>query len=546
MAPADLGSQAGSEQASDLGSPAGSVQASDLGSPAGSALPAVLGPPAVSAPLSGSVGASGSGDDDRDVVARLLGRSPSGAFTVVVRRRDGSPVVIENEPWLADGTPMPTRYWLVDPALRAAVGRLEAAGGVRRAAAEVDPVALAAAHERYRAERDAEVARRRRSPEAERSGAASWPAPRGGVGGTRQGVKCLHAHLAWLLAGGDDPVGRWVATQVPLDGVVPRAVPVLRTTSVSDAPVAAVDCGTNSTRLLVVDGLGTALDRRMRITRLGAGVDVERRLAPDAIERTVAALSEYRQVMDRFGVREGRLVATSAARDAVNAEVLLDRAAAVTGLDVEVLSGDEEGRLSFAGATARLPAGWPRTDRVLVVDIGGGSTELVVGTPSDPDGAVAVSLDVGCVRVTERYLSGDPPSATAVQAARRAVAELVDQARRTLPAVPPGGGMIGLAGTVATVAMLAHRVPVYDRDEVHHRTIDQDHVESWLARLAGESVAARRREPGMVKGRADVIVGGVLVLAEVMRAFGMPRCLASEDDILDGLAASVLARRAAR
>ncbi len=144
-----------------------------------------------------------SDQDDLDAVTRLLGRRPAGAFTVVVRHADGSPMVIANAPFLDDGTPMPTRYWLVDPTLREAVSRLESTGGVRQAEVEVDPTALAAAHTRYAAERDATVADDHVGPR-----------PSGGVGGTRQGVKCLHAHLAWWLAGGDDPVGEWVVGQI--------------------------------------------------------------------------------------------------------------------------------------------------------------------------------------------------------------------------------------------------------------------------------------------------------------------------------------------
>jgi len=152
---------------------------------------------------------------DEEAVAALLGRDPGGGFTVVVRRDDGSPVVIANEPFLRDGTPMPTRYWLVDPDLRALVGRLEAAGGVREAEAEVDAGALADCHRRYAAERDALVP-------------AGWtgPRPSGGVGGTRQGVKCLHAHLAWWLAGGDDPVGAWAAGRLGLTRGVSGARPL--------------------------------------------------------------------------------------------------------------------------------------------------------------------------------------------------------------------------------------------------------------------------------------------------------------------------------
>lgn len=308
------------------------------------------------------------------------------------------------------------------------------------------------------------------------------------------------------------------------------------------APVAAIDCGTNSTRLLVVDGHGTALARDMHITRLGQGVDATRRLSPDAIERTVAVLARYRQVMDRLGVGRARLAATSAARDAANAGDFLDRAAAVTGVAPEILAGDEEGRLSFAGATAHLPDGWPGDQVVLVVDIGGGSTELVVGRPDGAGPPVAVSVDVGCVRVTERHLGDDPPSAEQLAAARRAVGHELDRARRALPPVPAGAWAVGLAGTVSTLAMLVGGVARYDRRRVHHTTLTRHDVEHWLGRLAGEDAAARRGEPGMVEGRVDVIVGGVVVLAEVMAAFGTPRCLVSEDDILDGLAASLLRR----
>jgi hypothetical protein len=158
-------------------------------------------------------GTAQTGDDE--AVAALLGRDPGGGFTVVLRRDDGSPVVIANEPFLRDGTPMPTRYWLVDPDLRTLVGRLEAAGGVREAEAEVDAGALADGHRRYAAERDALVP-------------AGWtgPRPSGGVGGTREGVKCLHAHLAWWLAGGDDPVGAWAAGRLGLTRGVGGARPL--------------------------------------------------------------------------------------------------------------------------------------------------------------------------------------------------------------------------------------------------------------------------------------------------------------------------------
>lgn len=464
---------------------------------------------------------------ERDTVARLLGRVPAGAFTVAVRRPDGTPAVIENAPLLDDGRPMPTRYWLVDPALREAVSRLEAGGGVRRAAAAVPEAAVAEAHARYAARRD------RALPVGHHG-----PVPSGGVGGTRRGVKCLHAHLAWYLAGGDDPVGRWTAGEL----AVRRAEFVVESGAVDDSrgPVAAVDCGSNSTRLLVKASDGTVLEREMRITRLGEGVDATHRLSPEAMERTLSVLRDYRRSMDARAVTRVRVVATSAARDARNAEEFESAAAAITGTPPEILSGEEEGRLSFAGATAHLPPGAAGSGPVLVVDIGGGSTELVVGRP-DTVGDVAIrSLDIGCVRVTERFLPRDPPSAEDLTQARHAVREQIAAAQRDLPALAPDSLLVGLAGTVSTLACLELALSEYDRARVHHATLPRDVVEGWLGTLSSEDSRARLARPGMTAGREDVIVGGVLILAVVMERFGRDVCLVSEDDILDGLAASLL------
>ena len=468
-------------------------------------------------------------DADRAAVARLLGRPPSGAFSVAVRRRDGTPAVIENDPFLDDGTPMPTRYWLVDDELRDAVSRLEAAGGVRRAEAAVDPDAVADAHARHGAERDHAI-----------PATHAGPRPTGGVGGTRRGVKCLHAHVAWYLAGGDDPVGRWAAGQLGLD--VSGYVVVRGVVDAPLGPVAAVDCGTNSTRLLVVGADGAVLDRRMRITRLGEGVDATHELAPEAIGRTLAVLGEYRQLMDRHGVVRTRVVATSAARDAENAPEFLAAAADVIGCRPEVLSGADEGELSFTGATAHLPDDMVDAGTVLVVDIGGGSTELVVGDVGRraPGAAVAtVSLDIGCVRVTERFMHHDPPLGHELAAARQAVDADVGRARAMLPPLSPGAPLVGLAGTVSTIAALDQGLTDYERSRIHHAVLSRTTVDHWLEVLAGEDNAARLSRPGMMEGRADVIASGALILAAVMTGFDRDACLVSEDDILDGLAASI-------
>ena len=252
-----------------------------------------------------------------------------------------------------------------------------------RAEAEVDPDELAAAHARYGAERQAELPTDHQGPR-----------PDFGVGGTRVGVKCLHAHYAWFLAGGDDPVGRWVDRQLtdPTGGNPFMTGPLY----------AAIDCGTNSTRLLISDGRTPAV-RLMRITRLGQGVDRTGRLDPEAIERTLAVLREYRAEMDRHGVGTVRMAATSASRDAANRDEFLGAAEEILGARPELLSGDEEAEMSFAGATADLdPADGP----FLVVDIGGGSTEFAVGA-SRLEGSI--SVDMGCVRMTEKYLQHDPP-----------------------------------------------------------------------------------------------------------------------------------------
>ena len=305
------------------------------------------------------------------------------------------------------------------------------------------------------------------------------------------------------------------------------------------AVVAAVDCGTNSTRLLVVGPDGTVMHREMRITRLGQDVDATGALAEEAVARTLAVLRDYRRVMDELGVDRARLVATSAARDAANAASFLDAARVVTGVTPELLSGDDEGRLSFAGATAALPPGMAGAGPVLVVDIGGGSTELVVGTPGDVASARAVSLDMGCVRVTERFFAHDPPPPAELAAADDTVRAALGAARRVLPPLPPGGTVVGLAGTVSTVAALQLGLARYRREAIHHALLDPADVRRWLEVLGAEDAAARLRRPGMVEGRADVILGGVLVLWCVMDVFERGTCLVSEDDILDGLAASL-------
>jgi len=272
----------------------------------------------------------------------------------------------------------------------------------------------------------------------------------------------------------------------------------------------------------------------MRITRLGAGVNQSGRLSADAIERTLAVLRDYRAEMDRHDLAGVRITATSAARDALNRADFFEPAAAIIGTEPELLSGDEEARLSFLGATAELD---PLDGPFLVADIGGGSTELAVGAVRCEG---AVSIDVGCVRMTEAYLHSDPPAAEELSGCLQVLRMYWEDVRRDLPIVDAATRFVGLAGTVSSVAMVEQGLTAYDRDRVHHFTLTKAAVEDVFRTLATESLADRVHNPGLERERADVIVGGCCVLVSLMRTFGFDECLVSEADILDGLIASQL------
>lgn len=305
--------------------------------------------------------------------------------------------------------------------------------------------------------------------------------------------------------------------------------------------VGAIDIGTNSVRLLVADR-GDAdprtpiatVERLMRITRLGQGVHADRRLQPDAIERTLTVLREYRGIMDRLGVDRARATATSAARDAANRDDFFAAAASVLGFAPEVISGAEEAALSFRGATLGLP---DLPAPYLVVDIGGGSTEFVVGTDR-PTGLV--SIDIGCVRITERFLHSDPPAPEELSNAIAHVRDHLSDVAREVPDLHDARSLIGVAGTVSSTAMVEQGLSGYDRDRVHHFRLTRAAVEDVFRTLATEAVAQRRHNPGLEPGRVDVIVGGLVVLVAILRTFGFDGLLVSESDILDGLALSLL------
>lgn len=310
--------------------------------------------------------------------------------------------------------------------------------------------------------------------------------------------------------------------------------------------VAALDCGTNSLRLLVVDldparGRAVELDRRTTIVRLGQGVDRSGALEPKALARTFATLDDYAAVIARLGVRADavRVVATSAVRDVSNRAAFVSGVATRIGVAPEVISGDEEAALAYAGASRDLIGRSDLASPLVVVDIGGGSTEVVTGRMADGGQSADVagqSLDVGSVRVTERYLHSDPPSGSEVAA----VTAAVDDALDTLGArLTSAGTLVGVAGTITTVAAMALGLSTYNRQRIHHAWIDTAGLLAATDRLVAMPVAQRRELGFMHPGRADVIGGGALILAAVVRRIGVPGLLVSEHDILDGIAWSL-------
>ena len=352
----------------------------------------------------------------------------------------------------------------------------------------------------------------------------------------------------------------------------------------SPRPVAVVDCGTNTTRLLIDDGDGLGL-RLQRITSLGRGAEADGRLGDDAIGRVLDALGEYREVMSDYGVQAARAVATSAARDAANGPEFLQRASDALGVEVEMLDGPTEARYSFAGATSGLyphrggieatadtgagsnASAVPRARAALVLDIGGGSTEFAYGTlsramagrhqpQSDPDSAAfaggaagpdghldaAVSVDMGSVRWTERFFGADPPRPEELSAAISVARLHLDDIDREHPVIGRGAGaaqLVGVAGTITTVAAVEIGLDPYDPEVIDGFVLTRAAAEDVFRTLATERLADRIHNPGLHPDRAPVIVGGCCILVAVMRHWDIDDCIVRERDLLDGIAAEL-------
>lgn len=306
----------------------------------------------------------------------------------------------------------------------------------------------------------------------------------------------------------------------------------------------AIDVGTNSVRLLVAEVVAEGrdaplqtIDRRMHITRLGQGVDATRRLRPDAIARTLDVFREYRAVLEELGVERVRATTTSASRDATNRDDFFGPAADVLGFELELISGEEEAGLSFLGATAELGAN-PALHApapFLVVDIGGGSTEFVVGTDK-PE--ALVSINVGCVRITEQFLHSDPPAPEELSNAVAAMRDHLADVDREVPGALDAATIVGLAGTITTMAAIELGLAERGSEAFHHFRLTRSAAEEVFRTLAVEPIELRKHNPGLEPGRADVIVGGAIVLVSIMRHYDADSVLVSEADILDGLVRS--------
>lgn len=510
-------------------------------------------------------------DADVEAFKQQLGRPPRGLRAIAHRCPCGQPDVVETAPRLPDGTPFPTTYYLTCPRAASAIGTLEANGVMKEMTERLqsDPELAAAyrsAHEDYIARRDAiEVLE-------------GFPS----AGGMPDRVKCLHVLVGHSLAAGPgvNPLGDEALAMLPEwwrkgPCVQPLQAPdpadefpgeaqdeatdptAIRSGVFAKRPlvpegfsrVAAVDCGTNSIRLLVADvavstgasGAGATgelleLDRRMTIVRLGQDVDRTGRLAPEALERTFAACRDYAEVIRELGAEKVRFVATSASRDASNRDEFVRGVVDILGVEPEVISGEQEAEFSFTGATKELTGRDDMTRPYLVVDIGGGSTEFVVG---DDHVRAARSVDIGCVRMTERHLVSDgavtdPPTEDQIAAMRADIERALDLAEETVP-LREARTLVGLAGSVTTVSSIAQDLPEYDADRIHHSRISLDKVREITEWLLHSTHAERAAVPSMHPGRVDVIAAGALVLLSIMERIGAAEVVVSEHDILDGI-----------
>ena len=458
----------------------------------------------------------GSQESLDQIVADLLGRRPQGRYEVAVARSDGTPVVLVNDPFLDSGRPMPTRYWLLDPMLNKAIGTLEAEGGVKSAESSVDPAELAATHDRYRRERDREIP-------ADHLG----PSPSGGVGGTRTGVKCLHAHYGYFLAGGDDPVGRWVDERLSELGKTLDGLVVVQKVPSEAKPVFLIEIGSGSLKVLRADG--NDLRRGRYPTDLLAETTADGTLTPRGREMLSKALDDAKALCGN--VAPTAIVATEVLRAHPSHEVaqlVADR----LGADVEVLDGQREAGLGYLAATGGVEG----SSTVVTVDVGYGSTEFAaVG----PDGSlVTMSLPIGASTITSTYLASDPPRADELSAALSVIELHLDDLRREQPFLAErlAAGDADIVG-LGAVRYVAEVELGRAGDDIDGYVLEHGAVEEVFRALATESAEDRAFNPGLRAEHIGWIVGAMCILVETMRQFGISSLRTSIAGILDGLLA---------
>lgn len=516
-------------------------------------------------------------EKDLDTLSRQLGRPVRDVVEIGARCVCGNPLVATTAPRLSNGIPFPTTFYLTHPVLTAAVSRVEADGEMARMNDRLaqDPALAAAhraAHEAYIAERDRVGAEAGTGPVPEFAGVSA--------GGMPERVKCLHALVGHALAAGpgvnplgDEAIalvapwwtpevcaceGAWdEAAAVPTKDLSRHVKHLERVAALKEVTVAGVDCGTNSIRLLISRPAGTDettgagadpaapladVVREMRVVRLGEGVDATGAFSDAALERTFAAVDEYARLVQRHHAGRVRFVATSASRDVSNRAAFVDGVRERLGVEPEVVSGAEEAGLSFAGAVSAVEtADLGPEDLVLVVDLGGGSTELVVGTPAG-EVVGAVSLDMGCVRFTERHLRSDPPTSDEVTAARADALRLLDDAAARLP-LERVARVVGVAGSVTTVTAEALGLSTYEPEAIHGARLPIAEFRAAAEGLVAATRAERAERGFMHPGRVDVIGAGALlwstVLERVAEVAGVTEAWASEHDILDGIVLSL-------
>ena len=494
---------------------------------------------------------------DMEIMFRQLGRTMRGVVSIARRCACGAPAVVRTLPRLPDGSPFPTSFYLTLPSITEEISRVEAAGTLAEWTQELsqDPQA----QEQYRAAHEHFLQRRAELGDVQEIRGIS-------SGGMPERVKCLHALAGHALAEGEglNPYGDRVLAQIhdlaSIDVCRCEVTPqnILAQWQASNEPhlprVAAIDCGTNSIRLLIAEAVPDSssplgftlrdLERRMEIVRLGYAVDRTGRIDDEAMDRTLTALRDFKAQIDAFAVAPAdvRFTATSATRDAENRKEFILAVRSVLGITPEVIPGSEEASLSFIGAVASLPA--PVALPALVVDIGGGSTELVLGS-SAPE--ASVSLNMGSVRITERHLHEDPPGEDAIAAAVKDIDSMLDSAEEVVD-LSEARSLVGVAGTVTTMTAAVMQLDAYNPEASHGHVTNLQEFAAACREMVRMPRGERAEKPYIHPGRVDVLGAGALIWERILQRTadqsGITEVVTSEHDILDGIAISVVQRSA--